>query len=74
MSGFAVILLRTNTAAHRAEKLLASAAIDVRLVPVPRELATACGVAVRVPADQWERAEQTLQAAGLDIAAVHRQE
>ena len=73
MSGFACLLLRTNTAAQRAAKLLAHADITARLVPVPPELGTACGLALRVTGGDCEPARRVLEAAGLDVAAVHRE-
>jgi hypothetical protein len=72
MSGFGVFLLRTSSAALRAEALLTRAALEVRLVPVPRELSTACGVAVRFPWAQRDRAHDVLRTAGLEVAAIHR--
>lgn len=73
MSASAVFLLGTNSAAYRAAKLLTLAGIDVRLVPVPPELQTACGLALRVADGDCERAERALEAAGLEIRRVHRE-
>jgi hypothetical protein len=72
MSDFAHLLLRTNSAAHRAAKLLAQDGVAARLVPVPRVLGTACGLALRVAGADCERAERALEAAGLEVTAVHR--
>lgn len=71
MMDFAVVLLRTGTAALRAEKLLTRASVTVRLVPVPREFSSACGIALRVPWSQRDLAERVLQEAGLEVAGVH---
>jgi hypothetical protein len=71
MSGFGVILLRTSTAAMRAEKLLTRAAIPVRLIPVPREISSQCGVALRLPWSHCHPAQGLLREAGLEISSVH---
>ncbi len=69
MKGSVVLLLRTNSAAYRAAKLLVDAGIPARLVPVPPDLGTACGLALRIADGDCERAAQTLAAAGLEIRA-----
>lgn len=46
MSGAGVVLFHTSSAALRAEKILSTAGITVKLVPTPRELSSDCGVAL----------------------------
>jgi hypothetical protein len=71
MIDFVVVLLRTSTAALRAEKLLTRAGVPVRLVPVPRQFSFTCGVALRIQWSQRDLAERVLQEAGLEVAGVH---
>ena len=73
MSGreYVVILFAGTSHAVRAESLLVRAGVDCRLVPVPRQLSSDCGVCVRLePADE-ERALEVLAGAGLEIEGVH---
>ena len=68
---YAFILVHSTSHALRAEKILKQAGIASRLVPVPRQLSSNCGVCVRIePADQ-DLARQTLQAARLEIDGLH---
>jgi hypothetical protein len=47
MNQHGVVLFHTSTAALRAEKILKQAGFEVKLVPVPRELSSDCGISLR---------------------------
>jgi len=68
---YTVLLVYSTSHALRAEKLLARAGIDCKLIPVPRELSSDCGVCVRVGREERLRAEQVLEDAELEIEGVH---
>ncbi|MGD9030400.1 MAG: DUF3343 domain-containing protein [Anaerolineae bacterium] len=68
---YAVILVYSTSYALRAEKLLAGAGIDCKLIPVPRHLSSDCGVCVRVAYAEREAARQALEAAGVEIEGIH---
>lgn len=71
---YGCILFDATQAAIRAEKVLKRAGFLLKLIPVPRELSSDCGVCVRF---SWlERAgiEAALAAAGVEIAGVYRLE
>jgi hypothetical protein len=67
----AVILFHTSNHALRAEKLLQGEGIDCRLVPVPRDLSSDCGVCLRLSRDVLDAACTLLAARRVEIAATH---
>ena len=72
MSEYGVVLVHTTSAALRGEKVLQRANLTVKLIPVPRELSSDCGIALRFLWEEQEAVEAALHAAGLDVAGVHR--
>jgi hypothetical protein len=72
MSEYGVVLVYTTSAALRGEKILQQAGLTVKLIPVPRELSSDCGIALRFLWEDREAVEKALDAAGLEIAGVHR--
>ena len=71
MSEYGVVLVHTTSAALRGEKILQQAGLTVKLIPVPRELSSDCGIALRFLWEEREAVEEALDAAGLEIAGVH---
>ena len=68
---YAVILLHSTNHALRAEKVLGSAGIGTKLIPVPRQLSSDCGVCVRIGRPEREAARRALEAAGVEIDGLH---
>jgi hypothetical protein len=62
-----VVLFHTSTAALRAEKVLKQAGLAVKLVPVPRELSSDCGIALRFDWPEQEKVEGGLKDAGVEF-------
>jgi hypothetical protein len=48
-----------------AEKRLKRGGVPFRLIPVPRRLTSDCGLAIRIPLDQRDRAREILSGARL---------
>jgi hypothetical protein len=67
----AVILFHTSNHALRAEKVLQGEGFDCRLVPVPRDLSSDCGVCLRLSRDVLDRACALLAARRVEVAATH---
>ena len=67
---YAVILVYGTSHAIRAEHLLNQAGIACKMIPVPRQLSSNCGVCVRIERTDAGAARKTLQAAHLDIEDV----
>ena len=68
---YGVVLLPSTSAALRSEKVLIRAGLEVKLIPVPREVSSNCGIAVRFVWPEREQVEAVLAAAGVEIDAVH---
>lgn len=56
----------------QAEKILKQQAVEVLLIPVPRQLSSDCGLALRYSPDSRERFDQVLAGASLQPAEVFR--
>ena len=65
-----MVLLFSTNHAMRAERILARAEIDNKLIPVPRQLSSDCGVCVRIDRVDRHAAQEALAAAGLDVQAI----
>jgi hypothetical protein len=73
MSGeaYAVILVHSTSYALRAEKVLAKAGIACKLIPVPRQLSSDCGVCVRISRADREAVVQVLGDASAEMAGIY---
>ncbi len=59
-SVFCVALFSSISHVLRAEKLLQKEGITVKLIPVPKEISTDCGICLRFTPEIAERVRQTL--------------
>ncbi len=71
MATYGVILVHTTAAAMRAESVLNRAGLAIKLIPVPRNLSSDCGLAVRFALADQNRVVDTLHSEHIDIAGVH---
>ncbi len=71
MATYGVVLVHTTAAAMRGEAVLHRAGIAVKLVPVPRNLSSDCGLAIRFASGDRERVIESLTKERVDIAGVH---
>jgi len=62
---YAVVLFFTTNHAMRAERILARAGIANKLIPVPRQLSSDCGVCLRIERNDRGRAHEALTAAAV---------
>ena len=68
---YGVILFPTTSAVMRAEKLLLSEGLTIKLVPTPREFSSDCGIAIRFAWSSRDRIRDLFREAGVEIGAVH---
>lgn len=68
---YSVILMPSTSHALKAERVLDKAGVASKLIPVPRQLSSDCGVCVRVERDDTKRACKVLQSAHVEIEGVH---
>ena len=67
-----VILFHTNSAALRAEKILAQVHLIVKLIPTPREFSSDCGIALRFAWDDSVRVKELLNNARVEVAGINQ--
>ena len=60
MSEYAVIITHSNSHAIRVEKILLTAGLEAKMIPVPRHISSDCGIAVRIPAGQVEESKRLM--------------
>lgn len=68
---YAVFLVRSTGHAIRAEQVLHMAGIACKLIPVPRQISSDCGVCVRVEQADLEAARAALGKARMQFESVH---
>jgi hypothetical protein len=69
-SSYAVVLFHSTSHAIRGERVLVARGFDCRLVPVPRQISSDCGVCLRMAPEDVARAREVLEAVGLEVDAV----
>jgi hypothetical protein len=70
-ASYGVVLFYSTSYALRAEKVLGQAGIPCKLIPVPRHLSSDCGVCVRIERADREAALRALEAARVEMEAIH---
>lgn len=68
--GYVVVLVRSTNHALRAEKVLENVRIDCKLIPVPRQLSSDCGVCLRVRRADREVVREALEEAGVEVRRI----
>ena len=66
-----ILIFRGTHQVLSAEKRLKGGGVPLRLIPVPRRLTSDCGLAIRIPPDQRDRAREILLRARLLPVSVH---
>ena len=70
MSDFAYILVYSTSHAIRLEKSFLAAGIPCKLVPVPRQLSSDCGVCVRIARADADTATQLIAQQKMEIERI----
>ena len=70
-SRHAVIIVYSTSHAIRIEKLLQGEGIACKLIPVPRQISSDCGVCIRILQSDVEAARQAIAAAQVEIEGIH---
>ena len=66
-----ILIFRGTHQVLSAEKRLKGGGVPLRLIPVPRRLTSDCGLAIRIPLDQRDRAREILSRARLLPVSAH---
>ena len=72
MTSYGVVLFHTTSSAMRAEKLLAKASYNVKLIPVPRQFSSDCGIALRFDWVQYEQIKSLLNEEQVETDAIYQ--
>ena len=67
-----VVTFDATAAAMAAEKYCLERGVPGRLIPVPREITSGCGLAWKAEVEQEEAVTAALEAAGIAYSGVHR--
>jgi hypothetical protein len=68
---YSVILVNSTNHAVRADKVLGNAGIACKLIPVPRQLSSDCGVCIRILQTDKSKALQILDSAKVVTVGNH---
>ena len=68
---YGVVLFYTTSMALKAEKRLKAAALDVKLIPTPRQFSSDCGFALRFGWADRRRVEDLLAESGVETAGLY---
>jgi len=71
MTEYGVVLFFTTSAALKAESSLKKAGFKVRLIPVPRQFSSDCGLALRFGWPDADAVQEELGRVKLSLAGVH---
>ncbi|HRV32895.1 MAG TPA: DUF3343 domain-containing protein [Anaerovoracaceae bacterium] len=67
-----VITFHTTTAAMAMEKACNARSLPGRLIPVPREITSGCGMAWSAPPESREALEQAACSEGIEVVGVYQ--
>ena len=68
---YAVIIVQSTSHAIRMEKLLQAREMTCKLIPVPRQISSDCGVCIRILRQDIKAARQAVQGAQMEIQGIH---
>ncbi|MGQ9608943.1 MAG: DUF3343 domain-containing protein [bacterium] len=67
---YGIILFDTTQAAIKAERVLISEGISIKLIPVPRHISHNCGIAIRFSLDFVDKIRSVLRKEDVPIADI----
>ena len=62
---YCIVAFPNARMATQCQKAIQQAGIQAFMMPTPRELSASCGLSLRLPLEEWQRARETLDAAGI---------
>ena len=68
---FSIILVPSTNHAMRAENILKKANVSCKLIPVPRQISSDCGVCIRIQTNEKQSVLKILKSSNLDIEGIH---
>ena len=74
MNDFGIVLFFTTSGVMRAEKLLTTQGLPIKLTTVPRQYSSDCGIAVRFEWNDHAKVESILSNSSVEIQGIHHLE
>ncbi len=68
---YGVVLFHSTQAAIKAEKILKAAEVKIKLIPVPRNLSSECGICLRFEFDIASMVKSILESKGVQMAGIY---
>ena len=68
---YVVILVHSTSYALRVENVLKKSNISCKLIPIPRQLSSDCGVCIRIDCDDKQAALKALALSHIKIDGIH---
>lgn len=68
---FAVITFYSTHFALKSEKILQNLNYDFKLIPIPREISSNCGLAVKIKTQEKDEIEDILKNHNVEIENIH---
>jgi hypothetical protein len=68
---YAVIIVFSTSHALRIEKLLQAKGLTCKLIPVPRQISSDCGMCIRILRSDVAAASQAIESAQVEIEGIH---
>ena len=72
MTEYGIILFYTTSSVMQAEKVLKKAGFSVKLIPVPRQFSSDCGISLRFDWSDFEKTKAIMDAAKVELQSYHR--
>ena len=69
---YGVVLFHTTSSVMKAEKLLVKKGFTIKLIPVPREFSSDCGLSLRFDWDRRDSVASELNAAGVEMMGIYQ--
>lgn len=69
--GQKVIVFPSTSHAIRAERVLQQAGIKVMTIPVPRQISSDCGIALKFDSTDTQKVSETLSEAKVEFSGIH---
>jgi hypothetical protein len=71
MIPYGVILFHTTSSVMRTEKLIVNAGFKIKLIPVPRQFSSDCGIAIRFEWALHEQIQLLLEEKQIEFDVIH---
>jgi len=72
MTEYGIILFYTTSSVMQAEKVLKKAGVSTKLIPVPRQFSSDCGISLRFEWANYKKTKTIMDSARVELQSYHR--